>query len=348
PKPVALFKFEQPPRKAWLTDDGQRLVAVGGSHGDGLQTWEIKVWETASLRIIHSITLSNILNVSVSPSGRWVIVSERDRKCLWDISAEAPVEGKLDFSGSGGVSAFTPDESRVATATMDGKEIRILEIPSGRSLTPPLVHSNSVIFLAFDREGRQLLSGTKREARWWATGQARVWNATTGEPITDWLECREAVSFATFSPDGKALAVLGDRGVYEWNGRQDAVRVFDLPSGRLRFSTFPQMDSILDAAFSLDGRFLATVCADHALTIWHAQSGEPLHPPIKHDGLVFAVCFSPDGNWLATRSESELCVWDVRSGMRLWEVRSGIVGAHQLKNGMQSLAFSPDGSRLIT
>jgi WD40 repeat protein len=344
PKPVALFKLELPPRGAMLTDDGQRTVAVGARREDGLQTWKIKEWETASSRLIHSVTLSNIWFLYVSPSGRWAIVSERDRKRLWDISAEAPVEGKLDFSGRGGKSAFSRDESKVATTALEGREIRILEIPSGRSLTPPLVHSNSVIFLAFDRAGRQLVSGTKREAvkdprepgrR--PTGQARVWDATTGEPITDWLECDQAVSFATFSPDGKALVVGGDREPSTLS--HNAVRVFDLPSGRLRFSTLPQMGSIVNAAFSPDGRFLATACLDHTAIIWNAQSGEPLHPPLKQDGMVFQVCFSPDGAWLATRNDSGVCVWDVRSGVMV---------AHLLKDGGLPMDFSPEGGRLRT
>jgi WD40 repeat protein len=345
PKPVALFKFEQPLLKAWFIDDGQRLVAVGGIDGASSLTGQSKVWETASSRLIHSVTLSNTLGFSFSPSGHWAFVLERGRQRLWDVSAEPPVEGKLDFSGTDEVPVFSPDESKVATVA--GREIRILEIPSGRLLTPTLVHSNKVIFLAFDREGRQLVSGTEKEAvkdprlpgrR--PTGQARVWNATTGEPITDWLQCDQAVSFATFSPGGKALAVLGDREINTLTGaRQNAVRVFDLPSGQMRFSTLPQTDSIMDAAFSPDGRFLATASANHTAMIWNAQSGEPLHPPLKHADVVRQVCFSPDGAWLATKSESEVGVWNVRSGVMI---------EHLLKNAERGMAFSPEGDRLMT
>jgi WD40 repeat protein len=345
PKPVALFKFEQPPLKAWFTDDGQRLVAVGGIDGDSSLTGQSKVWETASSRLIHSVTLSNTLGFCFSPSGRWAFVLERGRQRLWDVSAEPPVEGELDFSGTDEVPAFSPDESKVATVA--GREIRILEIPSGRLLTPPLVHSNKVIFLEFDREGRQLVSATKRETvkdprdpNRPPTGQARVWNATTGEPVTDWLECGQAVSRATFSPGGKVLAILGDREQNTLTGaRQNGVRVFDLPSGRLRFSTLPQNDSIIDVELSPDGRFLATASANHTAMIWNAQSGEPLHPPLKHAGPVFQVCFSPDGAWLATKSETEVCVWNVRSGVMI---------AHLLQNLGKDMAFSPEGDRLMT
>ena len=69
----------------------------------------------------------------------------------------------------------------------------------------------------------------------------------------------------------------------------------------------PQKDSIIDVELSPDGRFLATASANHTAMIWNAQSGEPLHPPLKHAGPVFQVCFSPDGAWLATKSETEVC-----------------------------------------
>ncbi len=344
PLPAAVYELDQTPRSAWLTPDGKRVVARDTSLGDGLQTKKVKVWETDSGRLLHSATLSNIWGHFVSPGGRWSIVSEEKRKRLWDIPAGVPVESPLEFEGTGGMSAWNPDESTLATVAYQGREVRILAIPSGRSLTPPLLHSNSVLFLAFDREGRQLVTGTEvpGQPSRDPSGQARVWDAGAGAPVTGWLECRQAVNFATFSPDGRALAVLGNQVVSPTSAMvRNEVRVVDLPSGRLRCPPLAHKNSVLHAAFSPDGRFLATAVADQTAIIWDAHSGEPVHPPLKHSGIVLKVCFSPDGAWLATGDKTEV---------RIWDVQSGVLVAPALKHGaeMVSVEFSPDGRHLIT
>ena len=146
----------------WPTADGQRIVGVGRGPdpGSGIETDGIKIWDVSTHRLVHSLMMTNILGIEPSPSGRWAIVSERDRKRIWDVAGGVPVAGGLDFEGSGGPSAFSRDESKVATVKFDGTEVRVLGVPSGRSLTPPLLHSNGVISLAFDPQGRWLVTGT--------------------------------------------------------------------------------------------------------------------------------------------------------------------------------------------
>jgi WD40 repeat protein len=61
-----------------------------------------------------------------------------------------------------------------------------------------------------------------------------------------------------------------------------------------------------------------------------------------HTSYVYPVVFSPDGRWIASGG------WDKM--VRLWDARTGEAACAPLDNGdlVKTLAFSPDGSRLVS
>ncbi|MET9966751.1 helix-turn-helix domain-containing protein [Streptomyces sp. NPDC006356] len=138
----------------------------------------------------------------------------------------------------------------------------------------------------------------------------------------------EPVHSLALSPDGRTLAAHGGDG---------AVRIWDLPEGRLRH-TFTGHDVIEVMGFSPDGRALAVIHAVGAaarLALWDPGSGRKVRNFTVPDGSIRGVDFSRDGRSVAVSSLAAVRVWDMASG----RLRHGFTGLSDL----EAVAFGPDG-----
>src|SRR5207244_939054 len=105
------------------------------------------------------------------------------------------------------------------------------------------------------------------------------------------------VNAVTFSPDGRLLATLSA-------GR---LQVWETATGKRQGPSLPYQLSSLGGAggsvshgglFSPDGRLVISVTAD-TVRLRETATGKPHGPPLRMDGAVCAVTFSPDGRLLA-------------------------------------------------
>jgi WD40 repeat protein len=101
---------------------------------------------------------------------------------------------------------------------------------------------------------------------------------------------------------------------------------------------------VWNAAFSPDGRMLASVSDDETVRLWDVRTHEQLGEPLRgHTGSVFSVAFSPDGRVLASASaDKTVRLWDVRTHEQLGRPLRGHT------DSVSSVAFSPDGRVLAS
>ena len=183
---------------------------------------------------------------------------------------------------------------------------------------------------------------------------ARVWDAQTGQPLTEPLKHAGAVCFSAIQSgweadrhgferqhcasvgcaDGPAADRAlkhGDVGVFRaiqsgweadrhgFGGQHRAgVGCADRPATDRAYETW-QTGSI-PAQFSPDGKRIVTASDDGTARVWDAQTGQPLTEPMKHGNVAVSAQFSPDGKRIVTASQDKTArVWDAQTGQPLTE-----------------------------
>jgi WD40 repeat protein/predicted Ser/Thr protein kinase len=230
--------------------------------------------------------------------------------------------------------AFSPDGQLVASGGEDGTA-RIWNATTGALLHTCQGHASKVVGVSFRPDGARLLSSS-------SDGTVRQWAVATGQEVEPPYDRHSGdVTTAEYSPDGRWVASAGtDRTVRVWQatGRQD-VAVLHGHTG-----------AVTGVAFAPGGRRLASVSrptrlvarADGTIRGWEVDPRATLPVLRGHTSYVYPVVLSPDGRWIASGGwDSKICLWDARTGEAC---------APPWDNGdlVKTLAFSPDGSKLVS
>ena len=187
-------------------------------------------------------------------------------------------------------------------------------------------HNTRVLSVAFRPDGKHL-------ATIGDDGTVIIWDSQTGKEVRRYPGTTKPGDLVTeqrisYSPDGKWLAACDSA----------QLKVYAADSGELLLALSGHGKDVLSAAFSLDGKYIATGSADTTVRIWDASSGEFLRVLEGHAAGVGGLAFSPDGKLLLTSSEDGMLImWDVQTGEILRSLQDFTVF---------KASFSPDGTRV--
>ena len=138
---------------------------------------------------------------------------------------------------------------------------------------------------------------------------ARVWDATTGKPVSPPLKHGDKIWWASFSPDGRRVVTAS---------ADNTAQVWDAESGTKVGQPLKHDNDLTLAEFSPDGRLVLTASRDNTARLWDSITGRPHSPPLRHTGPVMYAAFSPDGRRVVTASDDHTArVWDVGTGKPL-------------------------------
>ncbi len=136
------------------------------------------------------------------------------------------------------------------------------------------------------------------------------------------------------------MALSADKKLLISAGKSDAIKLWDMASGRELHAFDGTQDGIRAFALSPDGRSMALAKPVGLVEIWDAHQRTPVHRFKAHIDEVDALVFSPDGSMLASAAaDKSIRLWDVATGKPIGSLPSEWVSQVRM-------AFSPDGKEL--
>jgi eukaryotic-like serine/threonine-protein kinase len=169
-------------------------------------------------------------------------------------------------------------------------------------------------------------------------GGAQVFDAESGEPLGLPLKTQTATRLAWFTPDGKFVATLDQKGhLHHWPA--DASGSINHPLPEVPLANGWRQSDCVD--YTADGRWVAAVLPS-GVQVYEVATGEPVGPLLAEAVAVRRVRFSPDGQTVAIAAK--------RPSVQILEVLSGrqLLELEQLKGDRPFVEFTPDGMRLVT
>jgi hypothetical protein len=199
-------------------------------------------------------------------------------------------------------------------------------------IKPRVPTKPAIAALAYRPDGKLLAAGGYREAL--------LIDAAANEVVSRLPGQTGAVTALAFSRDGRHLAVAGGTA-----GVAGEVRLYHLTPEGLP-GTAPERvlgghkDVIYDAAFSPDGKTLATCGYDRIIILWDVASGKVLKTLTEHSDSIFGIAFSPDGDRLVSgAADRAVKIWNVPTGKLLYTLG-------EATDGVYVVAWSPDGKHV--
>ncbi|MBO6717568.1 MAG: WD40 repeat domain-containing protein [Rhizobiaceae bacterium] len=330
-----------------LPDGEERESFAGAFSPDGkwvatatwdstVRIWDVETGEEINVLVGHEGPINGIV---YSPDGSRIATSSGDyywsssnsgdqTARLWDATSGAEIAVLRGHEGHIRSIEFSPDGSRVLTASNDNTA-RIWDAADGREIRTLTGHSDTVSRAVFSPDGNKVATSG-------FDGTARVWDANTGRETAKAVPEGEFLYLydVAFSPDGQWFAASGDDGiVYVWEA-EGAEQVAALEHG----------NDVNALEFSPDGKLLAGA-SDNGLHVWNTETWGARK--FDENTLVLWASFSPDGKHVLTRGyeDNDATIWNAQTGeqVALFAEHAFVRDADYSPNGSLVLTASQDG-----
>jgi WD40 repeat protein len=302
------LRHSSPLAGACFSPDGQTLLTWDADRSARL--WNAATHEPIGPPLEHE----QMIKCAVfSPDGTMVLTGGLDYTTrLWDATTGAALGAPLPDAGEVWGLAFAPDGKIFATAS-DAHYVQLWNARTRRPIGERLKHPDAVTAVVFSPDGRFIATGCN-------DASARVWDVATGQPVGQPLPQGEGwITSVAFGPDGQALLAGGGRSARLWRvarGQRERLKTgFEVPALAVRF----RLDG---RAFLVGGGWTARGdrAAQGLAQLFDASHGQPLGPPLQHEGPVASVGFDREGRRILTGGyDGTARLWDAATGQPLGE-----------------------------
>jgi WD40 repeat protein/serine/threonine protein kinase len=336
-----------------MSPDGSRFATsrVGLDNGEDNQS-PIHVFDLKTgdrLMTLHS-SHQVITQVTFSPDGKRLASSSTAQLVkVWDLVTAQEITTYYDEAASLGVS-FSPDGLRLAAAG-DDTTVKIWT-PSGKPEVTLAPIKRPITNVAFSPDGQRLAAA--------CFGKILIWDVASGKERLSLDKCGRWCRIA-WSPDGTYIAMGPEDQI--WNSITGQVSAVHLDTAGIEGGDTAVRG--IGAAFSPDGSLFAAVWDGSTVGLWEAKTGARIHTVRTDLPYLLSVALSRDGRHLAVGSctrigwgpllHLSIAIWPkhtlamcASARLQILDVMTAreVLTIEDYQEGITSLAYSPDGSRI--
>ena len=263
---------------------------VSGDTVDGTVTfWNVEE-EKQESTLLHD--KDEMWDLALTGDGKRIISSDKKgRVKVLDVELDKVVKEWLHPEVPALVSV-SPDNRLVAVGS---KKIFIHAI-EGWEVQQTIEVGDHPRCMSFSPAGNKLACSTKFDIH--------VYDVDSGALILGPLtRHRDKIRAVLWSRDGRRL----------FSGSYDkTIRCWNANTGiQIGYSWTGHNEGITSLSLSPDGSILASGSLDDTIRFWNATTGDPIGQPLRHRSLVWNICFSPSGEFVASIASNEIYVWQV-------------------------------------
>ncbi|MFN2211984.1 MAG: WD40 repeat domain-containing protein, partial [Anaerolineales bacterium] len=260
-----------------------------------------------------------------SPDGKYFGNSYLDGiVSIYNAETEEVVSQLITGDSWGGFS-WSPDGERIMTTNVEGP-LRIWNARTGDILIESPYSDDFLFHANWSPDGTKIV-GTS----WMEEGKVSIYDAASLEEIQSIYTNTWAAS-ATFSPDGKRIALTSDRG---------QANIYDADSGEILLQLFPSdyREPVEGISWNKDGNQVIVFTLGIGYR-FDTATGEQLMQYLGHTSAVYTINWSPDEGLIYTSGGGDGTV-------RVFDIETGVELMMYELSGWTEAALSPDGSQIL-
>ncbi len=258
-------------------------------------------------------------------------------------------ESRLRHADRVNALAYSPDGTRLATASRDGT-VKVWDLGNGRELVGYRKHRDTpvdskvqgnvlkVADVAWSPNGQLVASVGENELHLWDPA-----DGSTVKVITRKENAEKPFKSVAFRPDGKAVAA---------GGEDQVLHVYDIATGKASYTSPPQAGRIEGVAFSPNGKLVAAVNNSGQLTVYAPGTPNEIALGLPVAGSeAYDVAFTADGSGLLTAGRDgrvKLTVGPNPDGGNAPTTANTLREYVGHTEAVRSLGVSGDGTVLVT
>lgn len=280
------------------------LLVIGFNNG------EFRLYDLPHFTLLQQLSMGQnpIDTVSVNATGEWLAFgsSRLGQLLVYEWQSESYIlkqQGHFDSMNS---LTYSPDGSRVVTASEDGK-IKVWDVVSGFCLVTLEGHTSSVTQIQFAKRGQVLFSSSlDGTVRAWDLIRYRNFRVFTGA---------ERIQFTCLAVDPSGEVVCG--------GSSDSfdIHVWSVQTGQLVDQLSGHEGPVSCLSISQETGVLASASWDKTIRIWSLFGRSQQVEPIEVYSDVLALTTRPDGEQVAVSTLSgQISIFEISSARQVGNI----------------------------